>query len=250
MSVHLYPFSLSFSGSSSNEAAFFSFFFDNEPLNDISCLISHCAIGDMGVQKFERRRRFVKTLGIDTEKLFACSQTHSQKVAVIGKQNSPSLLADADGLITNISGIYLSVTVADCLPVYLFDAESKVFGVVHSGWKGTGIVLNALKEMNPRSTAAILGPCICKDCYTVDDARARYFEKTFGGQGEYPLGYIVKENRLDLQAANAKLLADAGVKNIAYCSDCTFTDTRLGSFRREGENFTRMMAIIGRPALR
>ena len=51
---------------------------------------------------------------------------------------------------------------------------------------------------------------------------------------------------LDLQAANARLLANAGVRNIAYCGDCTGTDRRLGSFRREGPAaYTRMLAVMG-----
>jgi copper oxidase (laccase) domain-containing protein len=50
---------------------------------------------------------------------------------------------------------------------------------------------------------------------------------------------------IDLQAANARLLAGAGVRNIAVCEDCTFTDERLGSFRREGPAYTRMAALIG-----
>ncbi|MDR2397861.1 MAG: laccase domain-containing protein, partial [Spirochaetaceae bacterium] len=67
--------------------------------------------------------------------------------------------------------------------------------------------------------------------------------------GAYPLGPAVKREggrpALDLQAANARLLVDAGVRNITYCEDCTFTDQRLGSFRREGSAYTRMLAVMG-----
>jgi copper oxidase (laccase) domain-containing protein len=91
----------------------------------------------------------------------------------------------------------------------------------------------------------------------VDEERAALFEAEFGGTaGEYPLGPVVKraysrpardggKPALDLQAANARLLANAGVRNIAYCEDCTFTDQRLGSFRREGPGYTRMLAVMG-----
>jgi copper oxidase (laccase) domain-containing protein len=84
-----------------------------------------------------------------------------------------------------------------------------------------------------------------------------------------PLGAAVTQKKIDdreknfvsLQAANAALLAGAGVRNIAYCSDCTFTDERLGSFRREGgvivngsgtgtnstgTHYTKMMALVKR----
>jgi copper oxidase (laccase) domain-containing protein len=146
--------------------------------------------------------------------------------------------------------------------VYLFDTESGAFGLLHSGWKGTGIALKALTLMRERwntraeAVTAILGPCIGSCCYRVDEERARAFEDEFGGPGgAYPLGPVVirrprahsgpAEPFLDLQAANARLLAGAGVRNLAVCRDCTVTEKRLGSFRREGKDYTRMAALIG-----
>jgi copper oxidase (laccase) domain-containing protein len=169
-----------------------------------------------------------------------------------------------DGLVSR-EAVYLAVTAADCLPVFLLDTESlgreKIpFAVLHSGWRGTGIVLKALALMGerwhtrPEAVAAVLGPCIQSCCYHVEEERARNFEAAFGGPGgAYPLGPVVGggasrgEFTLGLQAANARLLANAGVRNIAVCTDCTFTDERLGSFRREGAGtYTRMVALAGR----
>jgi YfiH family protein len=164
-------------------------------------------------------------------------------------------------MISRDPSVWLSVTVADCLPVFLYDPESGGFGLVHSGWKGTGISLRALRLMEsqwhtkPEKVSAILGPCIQSCCYQVDEARARTFEAAFGGPGgAYPLGPVVRQVEtpsgtswyLDLQAANARLLANEGVRTIAVCQDCTFTEERLGSFRREGAaSYTRMSALIG-----
>ncbi|MDR0785774.1 MAG: polyphenol oxidase family protein [Treponema sp.] len=199
----------------------------------------------MGVSNEETRRNFLKNVCVD-KKLYACRQTHSQNVAMVD-EGSPPVFEDVDGLVTlQKEGVILSITVADCLPIFLFDVESGAFGVVHSGWKGTGIVLEALRLMGarPEAVAAVLGPCICGRCYHVDEERRRVFEEKFGG-GKYPLGTVVSGDCLDLKAANARLLAESGVKNLAYCENCTFTDGRLGSFRREGKNFTRMFAGVG-----
>jgi copper oxidase (laccase) domain-containing protein len=146
--------------------------------------------------------------------------------------------------------------VADCLPVFLYDTDTGAFALLHSGWKGTGIVLAALSMMaerwgtRPSAVAALLGPCIRPCCYQVDEERAAAFEAEFGGSGgDYPLGPVVRRSggrpALDLQAANARLLAGAGARNLSYCVDCTFTDQRLGSFRREGQTYTRMLAVLG-----
>jgi YfiH family protein len=182
-------------------------------------------------------------------------QIHSRTVLAV-EGRSPER-PEADGMVSRDREIALAVTVADCLPVFLYDTASGASALLHSGWKGTGIVLNALSLMaerwgtRPEVVAALLGPCIHPCCYQVDEERAALFEAEFGGAaGDYPLGPVVKRNgnrpALDLQAANARLLVNAGVGNIAYCGNCTVLDERLWSFRREGpSNYTRMLAVMG-----
>jgi YfiH family protein len=157
-------------------------------------------------------------------------------------------------------GAFLAITVADCLPVFLLDTVKGYFAALHSGWKGTGIVLKAVEMMRAAGSgdiAAVLGPCIGGCCYRVDEERAAAFEGEFGGASvlappgtPYPLGPVTLRRGdgvfLSLQAANARLLAAAGIRHIAYCEDCTYTDERLGSYRREGAGaYTRMAAVAG-----
>ncbi|MDR2951810.1 MAG: peptidoglycan editing factor PgeF [Treponema sp.] len=185
-------------------------------------------------------------LGLDPAKVYGLNQIHSQTVLAVGSGNPP--MAEADGMVTRDNDITLSVTVADCLPVFLFDARTGAFGAVHSGWKGTGIAERALVLLRerwgtePKDVAAVLGPCIGPCCYQIDAQRAALFEKEFGADS-------VRESNgvffLDLKAANIKILSGAGVQNIAVCKACTFTDERLGSFRREGQGYTRMAALAG-----
>ena len=237
--------------------AFFSFFFDGVKIDDISCLISSRCCGDMiGSRTNPHRLRLFDALGMDNNAAFL-RQIHSKDVIEVNCGNVEANTAiEADGLVTRDQDLKLSVTVADCLPVYLYDTLSQGFAVLHSGWKGTGIVINALDLMKekfgtrPEAVAAVLGPCIQSCCYKVDAERAHIFNEDFGRlENEYPLGPVIitREDRyyLNMQAANASLLAGAGVRNIAVNEDCTFTDSRLGSFRREGEVFTRMIAMTG-----
>jgi YfiH family protein len=207
------------------------------------------------------RENCYRSLGLDPARVYGCTQVHSRKVLAVNRR-SPNLRPEADGLVCRDRALVLSVTVADCLPVYLYDARGGGFALVHSGWQGTGIALEALRLMTarwgtrPEEVAAVLGPCIRGCCYRVDAERACAFEAEFGGGavrrvreppgegaaggGEGRFAYY-----LDLPAANIRLLADAGVRNIAVCGDCTFTDDNFGSFRREGINYTRMAALIG-----
>ncbi len=164
-----------------------------------------------------------------------------------------------DGIITVNRMIVPVVTVADCMPVWLHDPVSGVFGVVHSGWKGTGIAADAISAAaarygaRPENFHAALGPHIRDCCYIVDSVRAGYFISNFSAACASPLeprgecfcggrGLPSQWNsgdgrlyRLSLEKANLALLLSAGVRdeNITVCTDCTCCDTMFGSNRRE-----------------
>jgi YfiH family protein len=267
--ISLYSFDLAFSADNQGRPVFaaFPFMFDGAPLTGISCGVSSRFAGDMAYSgETSRRPALLKALGLDPLRVYSLNQVHSRVVLAVDRLRPPVL--PADGMVSDDREITLSVTVADCLPVYLFDTETGVFGLVHSGWKGTGIALSALKLMaerwgtSPEAIAAVLGPCIDSCCYKVDGERAAAFEKEFGvipmpTELAPDIAFFKRVTRredtpggpawyLDLKAANVRLLAGAGVRNISVCGACTFTDERLGSFRREGGGYTRMAALCGR----
>ena len=249
----------------SGGVARFPLFFDETEVPGITGAISSRAAGNMVYsdgEKSSARGQLLRSLGLDGNLVYGCTQIHSREVLEVDRR-SPNTRPEADGMISRDPAVTLLVTVADCLPVFLYDVAGGGMALVHSGWKGTGIALAALRLMGerwgsrPGEIAALLGPCIRGCCYRVDEARARSFQAEFGPgwpggavNGAYPLGPVIEEKPegffLNLQAANARLLANAGVQNIAVCEDCTFTDQRLGSFRREGAGYTRMAALLGR----
>jgi YfiH family protein len=258
MMVECGAFDLSFSPSHPSYARF-PFIFEGRRIEALSCVLSSRSAGSMvysGGAPGEARIGFYRALGLESGRVFTLTQVHDREVIAVDRESRRDR-PPADGMVSRDRDLWLQVSVADCLPVYLYDTESGAFGLVHSGWRGTGIVLRALALMgslwNTRAeaVAAVLGPCIGPCCYRVDGERARAFEAEFGG-GAYPLGPVsrVREGNyfLDLKAANARLLAGAGVRHLAYARDCTCTDERLGSFRREGPGYTRMAAMIGYPA--
>ena len=65
-------------------------------------------------------------------------------------------------------GVALGVMTADCVPVIIYDAQNKIIGCMHAGWKGafSGIVENTItkiKEINSNNNLyASVGPCIGK----------------------------------------------------------------------------------------
>ncbi|MDR2468338.1 MAG: polyphenol oxidase family protein [Spirochaetaceae bacterium] len=240
----------------------FSFLFNGRELDDVPCALSLHRAGSMAVTDTAlnaERNALLLQLDLTPQAFFACRQTHS-RVVQCPDPDGRRQLYDADGLAGRAPAL-LSVTVADCLPVFLYDTVHHVYAVCHSGWKGTGIAINALSVMNkqygtrPRDVAALLGPCLQRCCFRVDKERAMIYQNEFGCLGgEYPVGKPVyelcneqgeQEYYLDMQAANIKLLVDSGVMNIVYHTNCTYMSDNLGSFRREGTHFTKMMALIG-----
>jgi YfiH family protein len=233
-------------------------YYNKKKVEGVRCLISVRAAGDMGLDHAENRLALFNKLKLDSNRVYSCKQTHSRDVAVV-EYPQTGILPNADGLVGRSPAV-LTVTVSDCLPVYLYDNTHKVYAICHSGWKGTGIAVNVLRVMQAefgteaKDVSAILGPCIQGDVYKVDEGRAQEFHAQFGSDtGAYPLGAVVhesehgntKEYYIDMRAANAHLLVECGVQNIRYCTNCTLTDTRLGSFRREKLSFTKMLAMIG-----
>jgi len=185
-----------------------------------------------------------------------------------------------DGIITKNPLLVPTITIADCMPIFLFDPVTEVFGIVHSGWKGTGIIEEAVKlaEKNysskPEDIKIVLGPHIHDCCYIVDEERARYFADNFtpdcieplnlnaldqNAPGTKKLPSFVWNNgngplfRLSLEKANLAVLEKSGIKeeNITICLNCTACSEGdiFGSNRRETaekgkDNFTVMAGFV------
>jgi YfiH family protein len=212
------------------------------------------------------RKKIFEKCRLNLKNLVSIELNHTKTVyAVESSEETNNKIGD--GLISINKKLILSVTVADCMPIYFFDPVTKCFGIVHSGWKGTGIieeaVLKAKKLYGAKSEniKVILGPHIKDCCYETDNIRADYFRKNFCNN-------CITEKTdnkfmLSLEKANLSILEKCGIKpdNIICSSDCTCCDSRLGSFRREcvmnetkilnfsdpnepPQNFTRMAAFI------
>lgn len=192
------------------------------------------------------RKKMLQKLGFRIEDVHFVSQIHSRIVIDISEWQAEPL-TKADGMISGQKTDHLAVTVADCMPVYLHDRLNDVRALLHSGWKGTGIALNALELMGkkygscPADITAVLGPGIGSCCYNVDDERADVFAAQWGSQS-----VIERDGRkfLSLKNANRSMLEKAGITEIKSSDLCTCCDAGLGSYRREGaESFSPMFVL-------
>jgi polyphenol oxidase len=211
--------------------------------------------GDMALSRRDAlpwRARFISARGLDPDLLFAVRQVHSRTVLVVDGQDPGDLLGrEADGMVTARADAVLSITVADCLPIFIADRASGAFGLVHSGWKGTGIAREAIGIMRarfgtrPEDISVAIGPGIGPCCYRVPEERAAVFA------GEHGSGSVVRgadgTPRLDLRRANTGLLRGAGVEDVRVVEECTCCGAGFGSFRRQGpQGYTLMLAYLCR----
>jgi len=219
--------------------------------------LSLAAAGDMDLAKRSaapRRAKLLSLLGVAGERAYAVRQVHSRTVVLVDDRGPGAFLGiEADGFVTGRPDALLTVTVADCLPIYFLDPVTGAFGLVHSGWRGTGIAVEAVRMMaerfgaRPADLQVTIGPGIGPCCYHVSRERCDAFAADFGEESVLRAGG--EDFRLDLRSANLGLLRGAGVEDVAVVSDCTCCTPGLGSFRREGPGrFTRMLAFIGRRA--
>lgn len=164
-----------------------------------------------------------------------------------------------DGLITDKSGISLSLRFADCTPILLYDPIKNVIGNIHSGWRGTvqKIGQKGVKKMekeygcNPKDIVACIGPAIGRCHFEVSEDVKKIFEETFSYLGNIEK-FIQKEKEegkyfIDTNYINEKLLEEAGLKqeNIVQSNICTVCNKEyIHSYRAEKELSGRNTTII------
>lgn len=195
--------------------------------------------GDDPDAVLENYRRMAAALNMRVEDMVLSDQTHTTNVRVITEEDRgkgilrPQDYSDVDGMITNVPGIVLVTSYADCVPLYFVDPVRKAIGLSHSGWKGTvgHIGQKAVEKMHevygsePKDIVAAIGPSICQSCYEVSDDVAEAFRANFTadeaadilldkGNGKY---------QLDLWKANWYVLTDAGIlpEHLSVTDLCT-----------------------------
>jgi hypothetical protein len=187
-----------------------------------------------------------RAVELDPTKLVIPEQVHSTKVAIV---NHPGSYPQTDGVITNNTGLVLTIQVADCIPLFIFDPVTRCFGLVHAGWRGVakGIghqTIEQLKNLEAHldQVRFLLGPSIRQCCFEVGEKVAVQFPPQFVERknGESP--------HLSLQAALIEQLRHYGipennVTDIGKCTCCNSTD--YFSYRREGAQAGRMIGIVG-----
>ena len=204
----------------------------------------------------ENRRRVAEAMGVDLDHLNGCYQIHS---AVAGASEGPwrGDRPEGDAVITAEPGVVCSVLTADCAPVLLADAETRIVAAVHAGWKGAlgGVVHSAVAAMEalgaePRRMLAVVGPCIGPESYEVGaDFQERFSHHDPGSERFFHPGATADKRRFDLPGFVLWRLQQAGVGQAVWtghdtCADPARFFSNRRAFQRGEPDFGRLISVI------
>ncbi|MCJ7577249.1 MAG: peptidoglycan editing factor PgeF, partial [candidate division Zixibacteria bacterium] len=195
-------------------------------------------------------KKLIKRISAEEKHIIIPQQIHGNGCLTIKKGDELKRKYKGDAILTDRKDIFLTVSVADCLPIFLVEPKRKVVGLVHAGWRGTllGIaketIRKAQKEFGCKSEdfTLLFGPAIQKCCYEISELMAILFDED--GLTRIP----GEKPKLDLMKINLKQFLSCGVKRkkIFATNDCTCCNKDMfHSFRRDGDKAGRMIAFIG-----
>lgn len=197
---------------------------------------------DARVNVVENRRRVAQALGVAPGALATAWQHHGTAALDISEAAPPpDPVGRGDALVTSRPGVALGVLTADCAPVLLADAEARIVGAAHAGWRGAldGILEAAVAEMERQGAArgrirAAIGPCIGFASYEVGPE----FPAPFLAEGAANAAYFAEgrapgKYRFDLASYVRNRLVGLGVAAVeATGGDTCADDETLFSYRR------------------
>jgi YfiH family protein len=189
----------------------------------------------------ENRARMAAALAVRPDRFLTAYQIHSPDVVVADEPWDAQARPRGDAIVTRTAGLAIGVSTADCGPVLFADADARVIGAAHAGWRGalSGVVeatVAAMERLGARRgrIRAALGPMIRQSNYEVGPD----FTARFAAEDEASADFFRPAAReghalFDLPAYIAARLHRAGVQEIEDVGLCTYAEPeRFFSFRR------------------
>jgi YfiH family protein len=209
----------------------------------------------------ENRMRAGRHLGVDHDHVLSVYQIHSPEAVTVTQTWSRDAQPKADAMATAVPGVALSILTADCAPVLFADAEAKVIGAAHAGWKGalTGVTesaVGAMERLGARREriVATVGPCITQPSYEVgDEFRTRFLEADAGNAKYFVAGRRAGHWQFDLPGYVRARLSALGLKSVSAIDRCTYADAddyfsfRRTTHRGESDYGRNLSAIVLTP---
>ncbi|MGH7559965.1 MAG: polyphenol oxidase family protein [Gemmatimonadales bacterium] len=173
-------------------------------------------------------------------------QVHGHRMAWHDEIRGWLLTEGVDGHATATPGILLTVTVADCVPIYLLDPEERRIALLHAGWRGVaagileqGVELLRTKGSPSERLRMHCGVAICGSCYEVGAEVLR-------ACGREPAAGDGDRARFDLREVLSGEAKRLGIRHVSTSHSCSAHDAgAFFSHRASGGADGRMVAYLG-----
>ncbi|MFZ4648350.1 MAG: peptidoglycan editing factor PgeF [Patescibacteria group bacterium] len=212
-------------------------------------------LNDNNGQTIINRRHFFAKQGIDDQKVVSAVFANALEVVIVKSGDEGKIISGAAALVTSKKNLFLTITVADCAQIYIYDPIQKVIGLVHADWRGivgniSAKTINTLKnsfKSKPQDLQVFVGPHIRSCHFEVQEDVAIMFK-------QYTKYIIRREEKIyiDLASIIRSQLLTVGVlgDNISFSKECTYCeDKKYFSWRRdkpqEVEVVVAFMGLIG-----
>ncbi|HOC06304.1 MAG: polyphenol oxidase family protein [Bacillota bacterium] len=232
-------------------------------LGPLKCLFTTKAAGNFTFARACREdvlgnyRGLEQATGIPLDRIVRVHLDNGTRVVRVGEEDGGKgvirelgHLYRADALYTNVPGLHIGITTADCFPLILHDPEKKAVGLAHCGWRG---IVGRLEQKllaamagdfgtSPKDVVVVIGPGIRECCYRQhDDGLKRAF-------ADYSSLNLVRElpdatYKIDIALALRANLAALGVTKIIDTKLCTGCNEEFFSARKEGFTTGRSLAL-------
>ncbi|MBP9728323.1 MAG: polyphenol oxidase family protein [Candidatus Moranbacteria bacterium] len=193
-------------------------------------------LADALPENIAHRKEFFEKRGLAGKQIAVADLVHGTRVAVIDRQ-SPYIIPKTDILVTAHPDIILTLTGADCFPVYLENKQAGVIGLAHCGWRGIvagvmGEALQAMESIGGKKSDIVLtiGPGICTKHFEIqEDVVASFADQR---------AFVVEDNSLhvDLKGIMRKQAEALGIlpEKIVDSGECTYClPEKYFSYRRD-----------------
>lgn len=224
--------------------------------------------GDTAEHVAECRELLCRHLGISDDALLLPRQTHGCGIICIDSRfmelqtiDRQAHMQGIDAIMTDLGGICIGVSTADCIPILLHDSTKGVIAAVHAGWRGTAayIVQECIDAMRERygcrteEMKAFIGPGISLESFEVgDEVYGNFAEAGFPMKKiarRFPAEGGGEKWHIDLWEANRLQMIESGIDEgrINVSGICTYMHhNEFFSARRLGISSGRIFSGIMR----
>lgn len=198
----------------------------------------------------KNRNNFFLKNNINPKSVVSAEIIHSNKLEIITKIDAWKIILWVDWLVTSEKNIFLSVTFADCVPVFFYDEKKQVVWIIHA-WR-KWIVTNISKTIiwkftnhfksNPKDIIVKIWPHIQNCHFEIKDDISWNFKEKYKTKKDWKLKVnlqeIIKDQLLELWL---------DLKNIQLNNECTYCEKeKYFSYRRDKpKKVEAMIGVIG-----